>query len=157
MNQRPAQQNRVAFIGNIPWECTESEILEICRQAGPVLSFRLMIDRETGRSRGFGFCEYVDGPTAENAIRNLSGFEIKGKQLKFSMAEHSTMPQGAIQVSSSVLPSRRRPNLSLKIPSALQAEASADPSPETVKKLLQAISPEVLQELLNQIKVIFTF
>lgn len=83
---------RVIFIGNIPFEITEEQLIDIFKEVGPVLSFRLMFDRETGRSRGYAFCEYADSETAASAIRNLSGYEIGGRHLKVDKADNEMLP-----------------------------------------------------------------
>jgi cleavage stimulation factor subunit 2 len=83
---------RVVFVGNIPFEITEEQLIDIFKEVGPVLSFRLMFDRETGRSRGYAFCEYADSETAASAIRNLSGYEIGGRHLKVDKADNDMLP-----------------------------------------------------------------
>ena len=50
--------------------------------------FRLVIDRETGKPKGYGFCEYKDEETALSARRNLQGYEINGRQLRVDFAEN---------------------------------------------------------------------
>ena len=86
---------RVIFIGNIPFEITEEQLIDIFKEVGPVHSFRLMFDRETGRSRGYAFCEYADSETAASAIRNLSGYEIGGRHLKVDKADNEMLPSMA--------------------------------------------------------------
>ena len=49
---------RSVFVGNIPYEATEEQIRDIFNEVGVVLSFRLVYDRETGKPKGYGFCEY---------------------------------------------------------------------------------------------------
>jgi RNA recognition motif-containing protein len=49
---------------------------------------RLVIDRETGKPKGYGFCEYKDEETALSARRNLQGYEINGRQLRVDFAEN---------------------------------------------------------------------
>lgn len=76
--------SKVVFVGNIPFEMTEEQIIDIFKEVGPVVSFkyrsyrqkisflpaRLMFDPKTGKPRGYGFCEFMDAETAKSAIRN---------------------------------------------------------------------------------------
>ncbi|KAM4123412.1 hypothetical protein ACB094_01G157800 [Castanea mollissima] len=83
-----SSQHRCVFVGNIPYDATEEQLIEICQEVGPVVSFRLVIDRETGKPKGYGFCEYKDEETALSARRNLQGYEINGRQLRVDFAEN---------------------------------------------------------------------
>ncbi|XP_038725894.1 cleavage stimulating factor 64-like [Tripterygium wilfordii] len=83
-----SSQHRCVFVGNIPYDVTEEKLIEICKEVGPVVSFRLVIDRETGKPKGYGFCEYKDEETALSARRNLQGYEINGRQLRVDFAEN---------------------------------------------------------------------
>ncbi|XP_044511671.1 cleavage stimulating factor 64-like isoform X2 [Mangifera indica] len=83
-----SSQHRCVFVGNIPYDATEEQLIEICREVGPVVSFRLVLDRETGKPKGYGFCEYKDEETALSARRNLHGYEINGRQLRVDFAEN---------------------------------------------------------------------
>ncbi|EEF35279.1 mRNA splicing factor, putative [Ricinus communis] len=83
-----SSQQRCVFVGNIPYDATEEQLIDICREVGPVVSFRLVIDRETGKPKGYGFCEYKDEETALSARRNLQGYEINGRQLRVDFAEN---------------------------------------------------------------------
>ncbi|XP_021729430.1 cleavage stimulating factor 64-like isoform X1 [Chenopodium quinoa] len=83
-----SQQHRCVFVGNIPYDATEEQLIQICEEVGPVVSFRLVIDRETGKPKGYGFCEYKDEETALSARRNLQGYEINGRQLRVDFAEN---------------------------------------------------------------------
>ena len=53
-----------------------------------LIAFRLVIDKETGKPKGYGFCEYKDEETALSARRNLQGYEINGRQLRVDFAEN---------------------------------------------------------------------
>ncbi|KAH9307928.1 hypothetical protein KI387_035839, partial [Taxus chinensis] len=75
--------------GNIPYDATEEQLVEICKEVGPVVSFRLVVDRETGKPKGYGFCEYRDEETAASARRNLQGYEVNGRQLRVDYAENA--------------------------------------------------------------------
>lgn len=81
-------QHRCVFVGNIPYDATEEQLIQICEEVGPVVSFRLVIDRDTGKPKGYGFCEYKDEETALSARRNLQGYEINGRQLRVDFAEN---------------------------------------------------------------------
>ncbi|XP_019162205.1 PREDICTED: cleavage stimulating factor 64-like [Ipomoea nil] len=84
----PDSQRRCVFVGNMPYNTTEEKLVKICEEIGPVVSLRLVTDRETGKPKGYGFCEYNDEETALSARRNLQGYEINGRQLKVDFAEN---------------------------------------------------------------------
>jgi cleavage stimulation factor subunit 2 len=50
-----------------------------------------VIDRDSGRSRGYGFCEYEDADTAASAVRNLNGYEINGRSMRVDFSENDTV------------------------------------------------------------------
>ena len=77
---------RSVFVGNIPYDATEEKLRDIFSAVGPVLSFRIVYDRETGKPKGYGFCEYKDQETATSAIRNLNGHDLGGRQLRVDSA-----------------------------------------------------------------------
>ncbi|KAJ7519896.1 hypothetical protein O6H91_20G059800 [Diphasiastrum complanatum] len=81
-------QHRCVFVGNIPYDASEEQLVQICEEVGPVVSFRLVADRETGKPKGYGFCEFRDEETALSARRNLQGYEINGRQLRVDFAEN---------------------------------------------------------------------
>lgn len=81
-------QQRCVFVGNIPYDATEEQLVQICEEVGPVVNFRLLVDRETGKPKGYGFCEYRDDETAASARRNLQGYEINGRPLRVDYAEN---------------------------------------------------------------------
>lgn len=66
------RQQRSVFIGNIPYTATEDELKEVFQRAGPIVAFKYVMDRETGKPKGYAFCEYGDVAIAESAIRNLN-------------------------------------------------------------------------------------
>lgn len=73
-------------VGNIPYEITEEKLKDIFSEVGPVISFRLVFDRDTGKPKGYGFCEYQDQETALSAMRNLNGYELSGRSLRVDNA-----------------------------------------------------------------------
>ncbi len=68
------------YVGNLPWSLTEDELLEAFASCTSVEAARIITDRETGRSRGFGFVE-VNEDDAPKAIQNMNGYELKGRKL----------------------------------------------------------------------------
>ncbi|KAG2177286.1 hypothetical protein INT43_007943 [Umbelopsis isabellina] len=79
--------SRVVFVGNIPFDCTEEQLIDVFKEAGPVESFRLVFDKESGKPKGYGFCEFQDAETASSAVRNLNGYELGGRQLRVDYAD----------------------------------------------------------------------
>ncbi|KAL3530004.1 hypothetical protein ACH5RR_009326 [Cinchona calisaya] len=82
-------QRKCVFVGNIPYHASEEEIVKKCQEIGPVVSFRLMIDKESGKRKGYAFCEYRDEETASSAIRNLKGQDLRGRKLRVDFAASS--------------------------------------------------------------------
>jgi RNA recognition motif-containing protein len=68
------------YVGNLPWSLTEDELAEAFSAAGPVAAARIITDRETGRSRGFGFVE-VSEDDAPKVIETMNGYDLKGRKL----------------------------------------------------------------------------
>ena len=69
------------FIGNLPWSTTEEELAQLFEPFGTVDRAQLATDRETGRSRGFGFVDMPDDAEAREAIAGLNGTEVGGRPL----------------------------------------------------------------------------
>ncbi|KAM7207662.1 hypothetical protein V8F20_001929 [Naviculisporaceae sp. PSN 640] len=83
------QPSRVVFVGNIPYGLTEEQIIEIFSGCGPVKNFRLVYDRDTGRPKGFGFCQYPDYDSAASAVRNLNDYEVMGRKLRVDFSNET--------------------------------------------------------------------
>lgn len=73
------------YVGNIAWSASEQDLRDAFAQYGEVISAKIISDRETGRSRGFGFVE-MDDSAAEEAIRELDGKDLMGRPLKVNEA-----------------------------------------------------------------------
>lgn len=73
------------YVGNLPWGSTEEEVRELFATYGEVHSVKIIEDRETGRSRGFGFVE-MSSNEAENAIENLQEASLDGRPLRINEA-----------------------------------------------------------------------
>ena len=74
------------YVGNLNWAMTSEQLQEVFEKVGAVSSSRVITDRETGRSRGFGFVE-MSVEDANKAVSNLDGQEIEGRNLKVNLAE----------------------------------------------------------------------
>ncbi|MBI2431249.1 MAG: RNA-binding protein [Candidatus Hydrogenedentes bacterium] len=74
------------FVGNLSYRSTEDELREAFEQYGEVSSSRIISDRETQRSRGFGFVEMPNDDEAKAAIRALDGGHIGGREVKVNEA-----------------------------------------------------------------------
>jgi RNA recognition motif-containing protein len=73
------------YVGNLPWNVTDSELEAFFAPAGEVISARVITDRDTGRSRGFGFVE-MDDASASQAIAELNGKDMGGRALRVNEA-----------------------------------------------------------------------
>lgn len=69
------------YVGNLPWSTTNDDLQQLFAQHGTVNSASVLIDKMTGRSRGFGFVEMENDTEAENAINTLNGQEWNGRKL----------------------------------------------------------------------------
>ncbi|MFZ9847512.1 MAG: RNA recognition motif domain-containing protein [Flavobacteriales bacterium] len=76
----------VIYVGNLHYDVREDVLSSLFAEFGEVVSTRVVIDRETNRSKGFGFVEMADDNAGENAINALSGKEVNGRALKISKA-----------------------------------------------------------------------
>merc|ERR1712167_109676 len=78
--------DRSVFVGNLNFRATEDDIGHMFSQFGNVLSVRIVTDRDTGRPRGFGFVEYDSPECVDQAIQNLNGQDMMGRQLRLDRA-----------------------------------------------------------------------
>ncbi len=76
---------KTIYLGNLPLSASENEVLELFSRHGEVGKVTLVTDRETGRSRGFGFVE-MDPEAADKAIDALDGADFEGRTLRVNEA-----------------------------------------------------------------------
>ena len=74
------------YVGNLPWSTGEAELEEMFAAIGAVTSANVITDRDTGRSRGFGFVE-MSNDDAKRAIEELNGNEVDGRAIRVNEAE----------------------------------------------------------------------
>jgi len=74
------------YIGNLPYSVSDDELADLFRQYGTINKATVVTDRETGRSKGFGFVEMADFEAGQNAIAALAGNAFKGRPLTVNEA-----------------------------------------------------------------------
>src|SRR5215207_7193774 len=75
------------YVGNLSFNTSAQDLTELFASAGTVQSANVIEDRETGRSRGFGFVEMSSQEEGQNAIAQLNGKEVDGRELKVNEAK----------------------------------------------------------------------
>ncbi|AMV30306.1 RNA recognition motif protein [Gemmata sp. SH-PL17] len=75
------------YVGNLPWSTTDEELSAMFQQFGAVTRAQVVMDRETGRSRGFGFVEMANENEAQAAIAALNNQAINGRPLTVNIAK----------------------------------------------------------------------
>ncbi|MGK0186333.1 MAG: cold-inducible RNA-binding protein [Verrucomicrobiales bacterium] len=83
------------FIGNLSYETTEAELLDVLAEFDPILDFHRPLDRETGRPRGFAFVTLENREKGEAAVTKLNGVEMGGRKLHVNEAEDRRAGGGA--------------------------------------------------------------
>lgn len=138
----------VVFVGNIPYQASEKELRDACEEIGPVVSLRVATDKDTGRPRGFAFCEYLDDETARSACRNLHGHPLHGRALRVGIAapEQQQQQQGRRRVDGD------DPNLPLGVEGATHTASLVSGMPSgAVTRYLAGMSRRQLRELLDAV------
>jgi len=74
------------YVGNLPYSVRDDDLVTLFQEHGNVASAKVIIDRETDRSKGFGFVEMPSADEGANAISKLNGYEINGRALRVNEA-----------------------------------------------------------------------
>lgn len=77
---------KTLYVGNLPWSTTDTSLADAFRTHGAVVSSRIITDKETGRSRGFGFVE-VEDDDADKMIASMNSAELGGRQIVVNEAK----------------------------------------------------------------------
>ena len=75
------------YVGNLAFSTESSDLERLFAEHGPVTNAQVISDRDTGRSRGFGFVEMGSAESAQNAISSLNGSDFEGRSLKVNIAK----------------------------------------------------------------------
>lgn len=78
--------SKTLYVGNLPWTVTEDEVQRAFARHGQVESARIITDRESGRSRGYGFIEIADGD-AEQVVTAMNGTMLGGREITVNLAQ----------------------------------------------------------------------
>lgn len=81
------------FVGGLSWDTGEEDLRNLFSKYGEITEVRIITDRDSGRSRGFGFVEFVDAAAADKAIAELNETELDGRTIKVNEAR-DRKPQG---------------------------------------------------------------
>ncbi|MCX4242423.1 RNA-binding protein [Paraliomyxa miuraensis] len=74
------------FVGGLSWDTNDEGLKNAFGQHGPVVEAKVVMDRETGRSRGFGFVTMGDGSAAQTAMREMDGSMLDGRSIRVNEA-----------------------------------------------------------------------
>ena len=75
------------FVGNLSYDVADGDLREAFSAFGDVVFFRVILDRETGKSRGFGFVEFKEESAGQKALDALNGTQLKDRELRLKQAE----------------------------------------------------------------------
>ncbi|KII91812.1 hypothetical protein PLICRDRAFT_90058 [Plicaturopsis crispa FD-325 SS-3] len=166
--------SKVVFVGNVPYNMGEEQLIDVFRSAGQVVGFRLVFDRDTGKPKGYGFCEFADHETAASAVRNLNNQDVGGRPLRIDLADSDPFLEGRTTVRGELMDSgdsrgqfRDReadtyrsasgtrnadPNAFLaNLPSGVPVAPGVTPL-DTISQTLGTMNPGQLLEVLAQMK-----
>lgn len=79
--------NNKLFVGNLSWDTNDDSLNQFFAQVGKVVEAKVIVDRNSGRSRGFGFVTMETEEEAEKAIAELNDKELDGRNIKVSIAK----------------------------------------------------------------------
>ena len=74
------------FVGSLPWAINDQGLEDLFKDFGTVTSAKVIMDRESGRSKGFGFVEFEDDNAAADAVKQLNGSDVQGRTIVVSEA-----------------------------------------------------------------------
>lgn len=82
------------YVGNLSYNTSEDELRDLFSQYGNIEEIKLIIDFNTGRSKGFGFITYASNQDCETAVEKANGFELGGRKLKVNIARDDNRRSG---------------------------------------------------------------
>jgi len=92
-SRRPSDDPNKLFVGNLTWGCDEGALHQLFSDFGKVVDAKVVYDRESGKSRGFGFVTLENANEVSTAIENLDGADFEGRQLRVNLAGEKPPPR----------------------------------------------------------------
>ncbi|KAM5433037.1 hypothetical protein MferCBS31731_007261 [Microsporum ferrugineum] len=157
----PERSGKSVFLGNIPYNLTEEQVKDILSSAGTVTKFRLMINPETGKPKGYGFADFADADAAASAIRNLNDYEVMGRKIRVDWPhnnEKDSVPPDYSQQSQPGMSSsagQETQNSQAPLLPALPPGADLPPNltcPNAISQTLSSLPAPQLLDVLSQMK-----
>lgn len=150
--------SKTVFVGNIPYGLDEGQIIDLFSTAGTVVNFRLVVDNETSRPKGYGFAEFADADSAASAVRNLNDHQVQGRQLRvdFSHKDNTGGTGGASGQRDGmnmgpVVPGTAPPVNVGGVPPGVPLPPGVS-CPDAISQTLATIPPAQLLDILSQFK-----
>jgi len=81
------------YVGNLSYDMTENDLQQLFEEYGSTTRVTIINDRDTGRSKGFGFVEMEQAADAEKAIQELDGQAVKGRNIRVNQAQERSKPR----------------------------------------------------------------
>ncbi|KAK9448724.1 uncharacterized protein V1518DRAFT_418030 [Limtongia smithiae] len=139
--------SKVVFVGNVPYDQPEQQIIDVFQSVGPVANYRFVVDKDTGLPKGYGFVEYHDADTAASAVRNLNNFELSNRPLRVDFSHETSI--GSI--------ASDKPSSSGSISTQLPAGTPPPPNlttPNAISQTLAAFTPPQMLKILQELKAV---
>ncbi|KAJ5374262.1 Nucleotide-binding alpha-beta plait [Penicillium concentricum] len=157
----PDRTGKSVFLGNIPYNLTEEQVKDILSTAGTVTKFRLMMNPETGKPKGYGFADFADADAAASAVRNLNDHEVMGRKIRVDWPhnnEKDSIPPDYSQQSQPMM--NQDPTQQQQIPGSaplppLPPGVELPPQidcPNAISHTLASLPPNQLLDVLTQMK-----
>ncbi|EKV11407.1 Polyadenylation factor subunit CstF64, putative [Penicillium digitatum] len=157
----PDRTGKSVFLGNIPYNLTEEQVKDILSTAGTVTKFRLMMNPETGKPKGYGFADFADADAAASAVRNLNDHEVMGRKIRVDWPhnnEKDSVPPDYSQQSQSLMnqdPTQQQPIQGSAplppLPPGVELPPQID-CPNAISHTLASLPPNQLLDVLTQMK-----
>lgn len=111
MTQKGSSMSSKIYVGNLPYSVTDASLRSNFDEFGSVSSAKVMMDRETGQSKGFGFVEMASAEFAQAAITALHGVSVDGRSIVVSLARPREEGRGSGGYSAGGYTATKRPDV----------------------------------------------